>query len=122
MIKMIAVLNRKPGLSFEEFRRHYETSHVPLVKGLMGDNLLQYVRNYSGDAANPFPVGPGADFDCVTEFHFPDQAAFERAVAAVEHPDNAPAVRADEARFLDTDRVKIAMVEVSTRTDGVYEA
>lgn len=118
---MIAILNRLPGMSFDSFKEHYETSHVPLVKNLMGDNLRHYIRNYRNDAGNPFPVGPGAAFDCVTEFHFHDQAAFERAVAAVEHPDNAPRVRADEASFLDSSRVLISVVDVATRTDGVME-
>lgn len=119
MAKMIAILSRKPGMSFEDFRHHYETSHVPLVKRLMGADLTDYVRNYRNAEGNPFPVGPGAEFDCMTEFHFADQAAFERAVGAIEHPDNAPLVRADEAKFLDTSRVLIAMVDVATRTDGV---
>jgi uncharacterized protein (TIGR02118 family) len=116
---MIAILSRRPDISFETFRHHYETSHVPLVKALMGDSLSAYVRNYRNARANPFPVGPGAEFDCVTEFHFADEAAFRTAVAAIEHPDNAPLVRADEAKFLDTGRVLIAMVDVATRTDGV---
>lgn len=118
-MKMIAILSRRADISFDQFRHHYETSHVPLVKRLMGDDLLHYVRNYRSAEGNPFPVGPGAEFDCVTEFHFADEAGFKRAVAAIEHPDNAPLVRADEAKFLDTARVLIAMVDVATRTDGV---
>ena len=93
MKKMIAVLKRKPGMTFEEFTTYYDTRHVPLVKGLMGDNLVHYIRNFV-DSDSPFAVGVKLDFDCVTEFHFVDDAAFERAVKAVEHPDNAPKVRA----------------------------
>lgn len=111
MIKMIAILTRRPGLTIEQFRNHYEDSHVPLVSRLMGRDLQAYVRNYRNDEGNPFPVGAGADFDCITEFHFADEAAFKRAVAAIEHPDNAPSVRADEAAFLDVERVKVAIVD-----------
>ena len=117
MKKMIAVLKRKPGMSFEDFRTYYDTRHVPLVKGLMGDNLINYVRNYV-DSDSPFAVGVKLDFDCVTEFHFVDDAAFERAVKAVEHPDNAPKVRADELNFLDMSYTKVAIVNVHDRTDG----
>jgi len=118
MIKMMALLFRKPGMSVEDFRDHYETRHVPLVKSLMGDDLVRYVRNYAG-AGTPFAVGeerPG--FDCITEFHFADRAGYERAIASCEHPDNAPAVRADEARFLDMPRIQVSVVEVRDRTDG----
>lgn len=119
MIKMMAIVRRKNGMSFEDFRRHYETRHVPLVKGLMGDNLTRYIRNYVTKEANPFDIGPGSDFDCITEFYFPDKGALERAVAAIESPENAPTVRADEARFLDTGNVQICFVEESDRIDGV---
>ena len=118
MIKFVALLYRKPGMTREEFRRHYDTSHVPLVKGLMGDNLMHYIRNYTTDASTEFDVGVPPEFDCITEFHYKDMAAFKRAVAAIEDPKNAPAVRADEKRFLDVSRVQMAIVEVADNTDG----
>ena len=120
MYKMVCVLYRKPGMTHEEFRRHYDTSHAPLVKSLMGDNLLRYVRNYSSGMSGPSPVGEAPTFDCITEFHFADKAAFDRAFAVVEHPDNAPKVRADEKRFLDIDRVQVAIVEEFDHTDGTH--
>jgi uncharacterized protein (TIGR02118 family) len=122
MIKFVAVLYRKPGMSVEDFRHHYESSHAPLIKRLMGDDLLGYIRNYA-QAGTPFDVGEAQPaFDCITEFHFADQAAFDRAVAAVEHPDNAPSVRADEARFLDVGRVQPAVVEIRDSIDERYRA
>ena len=67
MIKTIAFISRKPGLSHEDFVRHYEERHAPLaLKHLT--TFRKYVRNY--------PVAmPGADepdFDCITEFWFDD--------------------------------------------------
>lgn len=117
MPKMIAVLRRKKGMSFEEFRTYYETRHVPLVKGIMGDDLQAYIRNYV-DQGSPFPVGMPVDFDCISEFHYADQAAFERAVAAIQHPDNVDRVRADELNFLAIDEARLCMVEPRTQTSG----
>lgn len=43
MIKMVAVFRRRQGMSFEAFGRHYETTHVPLIKTLMGDDICLYL-------------------------------------------------------------------------------
>ena len=117
MLKMIAVLKRRPGMSFEAFQTYYETRHVPLVKSIMRDNLQAYIRNYV-DQGSPFPVGVAVDFDCISEFHYPDQAAFEAAVAAIQHPDNVERIRADERNFLDIDAARLCMVDPRTQTEG----
>jgi uncharacterized protein (TIGR02118 family) len=118
MLKMIAVLKRKPGMSFDEFRTYYETRHVPLVKSLMKDNLAAYIRNYVGQDS-PFPVGIALDFDVVSEFHYPNQAALEAAVAAIQHPDSVEKVRSDELNFLDMTAARVCMVDVRIQTEGV---
>jgi len=119
MIKMIAVCYRKPGLTREQFRHHYDTQHVPLVKSLMGENLTRYVRNYVNEGGTDFDVGKAPEYDCITEFYFADAEAFKRAVAAIESPENAPRVRADEQAFLDVSRLEMAIVQEADRTDGV---
>lgn len=120
MIKMIAVLKRKPGMSFADFKKHYEASHVPLVSKIMGHHLKAYVRNYS-DGPNPFPVGIPNEYDCVTEFHYETMADLEAAAAEIEKPENAPLVREDEKRFLDVDTVCVFVADTRTRLDGVFE-
>jgi len=118
MIKMIAVLTRRPNLTREQFRDHYENVHVPLIKGIMGDDLLHYVRNYT-QRKGPASVGHEPGFDCVTELHFADKATFDRAIGIIEEPENARRARADEASFLDMSKVQIAVVETETRVDRV---
>src|SRR5271156_4961524 len=45
MFKVIAMMKLKPGVSFEEFRRHYETIHAPMgLKSLA--NTKRYFRHY----------------------------------------------------------------------------
>lgn len=119
MIKMIAILKRKPGMTMEEFKRHYDTSHVPLVSGIMGKYLKAYVRNYS-DGASPFPVGKPNEFDCVTEFHYDSMEDLLAAAAEIEKPENAPLVRADELRFLDIDNVVVFVANTRDNRDGVF--
>jgi len=44
MIKAISFLTRKPGISREEFARHYEEVHAPLA--LNHFPFKRYARNY----------------------------------------------------------------------------
>jgi uncharacterized protein (TIGR02118 family) len=67
MIKTISFIARKPGLSREDFIRHYEEHHAPLALKHF-PMFRKYVRNY-------LVAMPGADepdFDCITEFWFDD--------------------------------------------------
>lgn len=44
---VIIHLPRKPGLSSEEFKHHWENVHVPLLKILVGDEFpLSHTRHY----------------------------------------------------------------------------
>ncbi len=67
MIKTISFSARKPGLSHEDFVRHYEENHAPLALKHF-TTFRKYVRNYS--VAMPGADEPG--FDCITEFWFDD--------------------------------------------------
>ena len=64
MIKLISVKTRRPDLSREEFRRHYEGRHVPLGLGFLERfRWRKYVRNHVVAT-----LAGEAGFDCLTEF------------------------------------------------------
>lgn len=108
MVKGIALLKRKPGLSEEEFRRHYEEVHAPLIRKLL-PCIRKYVRNYV--AARPFPSAAGeAEFDCVTEQWFDSMDGF-REMADAMSGEVGRAIRADERTFLDRARTVYVIVE-----------
>ncbi len=46
MYKIFWLLKRKPGISHEQFRHHYETSHAVLGQKYFGHLILSYKRNY----------------------------------------------------------------------------
>jgi hypothetical protein len=53
---------RKPGISSEEFKHHWENIHVPLVKTLVGyDFPLSYTRHYIERPFATHPVDPALD-------------------------------------------------------------
>lgn len=106
MIKLIALLTRKPGTTPEEFREYYETRHVPLIEQL-NPWMAGYSRDYiipgtsiKGNLADgPNDWAPG--YDVVTSVLFATQDDFDKARAALTRPENAQRIAADEENFLD---------------------
>ena len=70
--KSIILVNRRDGLTREQFRGHYEQIHVPLALEWFG--FAKYVRNHV--------VSEGASFDCLAEFWPHDPAQVGRAAQA----------------------------------------
>jgi len=110
MFKVICLISRKPGMAREDFMRHYETVHVPLVRSLV-PALVEYRRNYV-DPADWF-VMPGAgepDFDSVTEMWFHDRAGYETMTALNADPVKGKALADDAALFLDAAKTRMLVV------------
>lgn len=88
MYKNVSAIVRRPDLTREQFRDHYEQSHAPLAERIFP--FSRYVRNHV--------LSPGkCGFDVLSEFWFADPAAI---AAALEGPHGA-AVRRDELQFMD---------------------
>jgi uncharacterized protein (TIGR02118 family) len=101
MIKTIAFLKRKAGLSRAQFIDYYETRHAPLILSI-APQVCDYRRNFlvSEGAITPAGSTPLA-YDVVTELWYPDEAAFQAAMAAFTDPVNAQRIAADEENVFD---------------------
>jgi uncharacterized protein (TIGR02118 family) len=116
MIKLIILLKRKPGLSREEFRRHYETRHAPLAMKYLDHLLLDYRRNYpqrefSYLASNSTTMESGGSYDAVAEMVVQDTAALEEMYRILADPEVKSVIGKDEATFLDRDSIRIMVCE-----------
>lgn len=96
MIKLVMLVSRRDGISFEAFRDHYEKVHAPLAQSKFS-RLRRYVRNYVAPDANQ----PDPPFDCMTELWFDDMAALQAQSAETR---GDPELEADEALFMDKKR------------------
>lgn len=70
MYKATVCLSRKEGMSREDYREYYETSHAPAVDDLPG------VRRYT----LMFIEEDDVPYDSVAELWFDDRAAYDRAM------------------------------------------
>lgn len=110
MIKMIALIAKRPELSFDEFRSYYEDHHVPLISGLI-TFAEGYRRNYI-DKSTILASGdnPELSFDVITELWFKDRSAYEAQEDVMRSRDVRRQVAADEARFMQRDKTKMFLV------------
>ena len=101
MLKFMVVVYRRPDLTPEQFRRHFEQIHGPLARNLPG--LKKYVQNYVG--ADSSRESPG--WDAIVELYFDNRGAMEAAWAS---PQGA-ASDADLPLFADITRTTWSVVE-----------
>jgi len=104
MLKVMVVIYRRPELTPEQFRRHLQEIHGPLVKNLPG--LRKYVQNlvYSDPKRKP----PG--WDAVVELYFDDWSSMEAAWASPQ----GSASDADLPAFADLTRTTWSAVDEIT--------
>ena len=101
MDRVLVLLKRKPGLTFEQFKEHYESSHAKLGEKYFGHLFATYKRNYipSGTRFG----GPDVEnaYDCVTELVFRDAGGYAELKRIASNPDVYNTLITDEAKFLD---------------------
>ncbi|MBA2555912.1 MAG: EthD family reductase [Chloroflexi bacterium] len=91
MIKVVALLRRREGLSHEEFESHWRDVHPHYVRALPG--VRRYVQSPAVDL--PRKQWP---YDGLAELWFDDVAAVRAAFASAA----ADPMREDEGRFLES--------------------
>ena len=118
MIKIICSLKRKRGLTRQQFREYYESSHAVMAIKEQGHLMVGYRRNYLMD---PMPrltdpenerqvddEGP----DVITEICLRDQAALEEFGKIFNDPAKHQMFIDDEKRFLDRDASRWGICEI----------
>ena len=120
MFKVMWLLKRKAGISHAQFREHYEKSHVMLAHKYIGHLMVEYKRNYKTETWGggvPTEVGGGFgpcewDYDCVTEWVMPDEAAFDEINRIFADPVIGKIFHDDEENFLDRDSILLIKCDV----------
>jgi uncharacterized protein (TIGR02118 family) len=108
MVKVIAMMKRKPGVTPAEFARYWYEEHAPLGFEVLPDDIRirGYVQNYTvRNEGDPEP-----EFDGLVEFCLDDTQAFQRWLAWFMS-DGAKPMRDDEKNFMDSSTVKVLVVE-----------
>ena len=111
MIKVITMLKRKDGLTLEEFSRHWQEKHGPLLLKLV-PGLKRYVLN----TPVRLPRSGELQFDGIGESWFDDLESWRRAADFYSGDEGKP-IWDDEEKFLDRSKLVFFVAEEKLITD-----
>jgi hypothetical protein len=119
---VVALIKRKQGITPAQFREHYDSIHVPLLKALVGSAFpLTHIRNYvaqTSAGSNSLPEinscaedfspvlifgDPSAvNYDSITMMTWEDKAAFDRFNHAFNQPEVLEKMAEDDEHYRDS--------------------
>jgi hypothetical protein len=113
---ILIFITRKSSISHSDFKKHYETIHMPLLQFYGGEHFPKsHKRHYLQFSENDQPAvvqGDKAafDFDAIAEVGFDDEAAFQAFLAVLAGEEASKTLRMDEDKFSDREKMKIVVV------------
>jgi uncharacterized protein (TIGR02118 family) len=112
VIKVVAALKRKPGLTLDAFSAYYFDQHAPLFRRVVPPEVAAGIKHYVQNHALQLGHGTSeAPYDCVTEMGFDDLDAMQRWADWYASP-AGKVLRDDEENFMDRGkRVVVVTVE-----------
>jgi hypothetical protein len=123
---LLLFITRKPDLSLVSFKHHWEISHVPLLKQLVGSEFpLSHTRHYIEKTTNNHPYVAidrveGVTYDGVATLTFINKVHYERFMSLLGEQENEKKHREDLEKFVDVGALKGVLVgeTQSTGRDG----
>jgi uncharacterized protein (TIGR02118 family) len=101
MIKLVCLMKRRAGMTFEEFVEHYETRHRPLVLSF-NPRARRYARRYLQPHSNlVYSAQEDSPYDVITEIWFDTPDEFDQGIGRMATPEAAAAIAADSDRLFD---------------------
>jgi len=115
---ILIFITRKSNISHSDFKKHYETSHIPLLQFYGGENFPKsHKRHYLqfSDSDNGQPTvlhGDKAafDFDVIAEVRFDDEAAYKAFLGALAGEEVTKTLKIDEDKFINREKMRIVVV------------
>lgn len=125
MYRIMFLLKRKPHLTHEEFRAHFERSHAAMALKFCGHLFSQYQRHYTdtvwcgGDSRRESSgFGPQPwNWDLLSIWTLPSEENYQEVIRIMESPAIKHLFEEDEDRFID--REATVMIPCDVADTGV---
>lgn len=109
MYKVLHFIKRKPHMTHEQFKEHFERSHAAMALKFCGHLFSEYRRNYvniafTGGDSRMADSGYGPrewDWDLISEWILPNEEALKEIYRIMQEPEHDALFWADEDRFID---------------------
>lgn len=110
MVKMIAMVKKKEGLTVEEFAQYWYQKHAPLALKIAPQSVTAGWKKYLQNYAVSFNGESHAPYDGVAELYFSDLPAF-RKWNDWYFSEDGKALRDDEYNFMDPSQTVVIIAE-----------
>ncbi|KAF2853005.1 hypothetical protein T440DRAFT_420165 [Plenodomus tracheiphilus IPT5] len=133
---VILFITRNSNLTTDEFKAHYEHTHIPLARTLVGgawpkifrrQYLARITRKGFGGPANPDrPLlmlrgdKLDDDYDCIAELSFDSELDFQLFYRGIYAKENAAILARDEEKFLEPGKTRVVVVGETVTDQGGY--
>ncbi|KAK4609248.1 MFS transporter PfmaC [Fulvia fulva] len=125
----IAFVAKHPDMSFEDFKTHYETQHIPLFLSLVDGSryiesyILQYApRNETTTKPQLFTPPQGSEdweYDAIASIVYKSQEAYEEL--GKKYAEHYETISDDEAKFIDQAKLRAVVVREGESTQFVLK-
>ena len=118
MVKLMACLRRKAGMSAVAFHHYWKETHGPLVKSVT--EFSRYIRRYTQshtmeDPASFFPPHSTPAYDGIAELWFESTEEMQKAFS---EPRYLEIIRPDEQKFIDLSHSVFFIVDEVPMIEG----
>ena len=114
MIKALAFIHKKDGLSDSDFKDYYENKHAPLASSLL--SFEGYERNYIHSALNPLFTSLGS----ISIFQYQSIESLDM-VGKQMSSDAGDTLRNDEVQFMNVSKNYFVLTESKQLTKQVFK-
>lgn len=114
-VTVITLLKRRDGMSREDFRAYYESTHRRIGERVLAGYATRYVRRYLTPTDG---LDQTCDADVVMEIDFPDEATRDACFASLGDPAVLAEIVEDEQRLFDRSRIRTFSVTESASEMG----
>jgi hypothetical protein len=112
VIKVVATIKRREGMSLEDFARYYFEDHLALCHATVPPDVAAVIRRNVQNHARPLGGSAGEPpYDCVTEIEFDDLEGLQTWTSWYLGPEGKP-LRDDEDAFMDKRRRVVVVTDV----------
>lgn len=106
---------RRPDLTVQEYRDHYDNTHIPLAKSIAGAAWpLSHTRHYSGLNETLEAVSAPVDWDSLAVLTFKDETHAGTFQYLLGQEAAAEKIHADEEEFMADGSPKMVIIETDT--------
>ena len=110
MVKMIAMVKKKKGLSIDEFAQYWYQKHAPMARKIVPQSVAAGWTKYLQNYALSLKGGVRAPYDGVAELYFSDLPAFWKWNDWY-FSEEGKALRQDEDNFMDRSQTVVIIAE-----------